>query len=222
VEVIPTGSYDLWRYDRYENVKWKKDRKGRERMGTAFDNGFVTAITPHFGYGNHIAKAVFTKRDDNFNAEWIKGTPTAQYTAGGARAAVDGILGDTDWRKGHWIGIQGEDAVLEISLEKPKSVHSISVGVLKDIRAWIALPNNVAVEVRYQDEEEWTALGSVNFEYRALFEEEPVRLSLPYETNSSIPVSKIRIHFENAGELMFWHPGAGYPSYFFVDEVTLY
>jgi predicted alpha-1,2-mannosidase len=221
VEVIPTGSYDLWRYDRYENVKWKKDRKGRERMGTAFDNGFVTAITPHFGYGNHIAKAVFTKRDDNFNAEWIKGTPTAQYTAGGARAAVDGILGDTDWRKGHWIGIQGEDAVLEISLEKPKSVHSISVGVLKDIRAWIALPNNVAVEVRYQDEEEWTALGSVNFEYRALFEEEPVRLSLPYETNSSIPVSKIRIHFENAGELMFWHPGAGYPSYFFVDEVTL-
>ena len=221
VEIIPTGSYDLWRYDRYENVKWKKDRKGRERMGTAFDNGFVTAITPHFGYGNHIAKAVFTKRDDNYSARWIQGTPTAQYTAGGAGAAVDGIEGDTDWRKGHWIGIQGEDAVLEISLEKPKSVHSISVGVLKDIRAWIALPNNVAVEVRYQDEEEWTALGSVNFEYRALFEEEPVRLSLPYETNSSIPVSKIRIHFENAGELMFWHPGAGYPSYFFVDEVTL-
>ena len=27
--------------------------------------------------------------------------------------------------------------------------------------------------------------------------------------------------FENAGGLMFWHPGAGYPSYFFVDEVTL-
>ena len=78
-----------------------------------------------------------------------------------------------------------------------------------------------ATRFSYQDEEEWTALGSVNFEYRALFEEEPVRLSLPYETNSSIPISKIRIHFENAGELMFWHPGAGYPSYFFVDEVTL-
>jgi hypothetical protein len=221
VEIIPTGSYDLWRYDRFENVKWKKDRKGRERMGTAFDNGFVTAITPHFGYGNHIAKAVFTKRDDNYSARWIQGTPTSQYTAGGAGAAVDGIQGDTDWRKGHWIGIQGEDAVLEISLERPKTMRSISVGVLKDIRAWIALPNSVAVEVRYQDEDEWSALGSVNFEYRALFEEEPVRLSLPFETNSTIPVSRIRVHLENAGELMFWHPGAGYPSYFFVDEVTL-
>ena len=221
VEIIPTGSYDLWRYERYQNVKWKKDRKGRERMGTAYDNGFVTAITPHYGYGNHIAKAVFTKRDDNYSARWIQGTPTSQYTAGGAGAAVDGIQGDTDWRKGHWIGIQGEDAILEISLKEPKSIDSISIGVLKDIRAWIALPNSVAVEVLFQAQEHWTRLGTKNFEYRALFEEEPVRLSLSYETKSEILVSKIRVHFENAGELLHWHPGAGYPSYFFVDEVRL-
>jgi len=221
VEIIPTGSYDLWRYDRFENVKWKKDRKGRERLGTAYDNGFVTAITPHYGYGNHIAKAVFTKRDDNYSARWIQGTPTSQYTAGGAGAAVDGIQGDTDWRKGHWIGIQGEDAILEISLKEPKSIDSISIGVLKDIRAWIALPNSVAVEVLFQAQEHWTRLGTKNFEYRALFEEEPVRLSLSYETKSEILVSKIRVHFENAGELLHWHPGAGYPSYFFVDEVRL-
>ena len=221
VEIVPTGSYDLWRYDRYENVKWKKDRKGRERMGTAFDNGFVTAITPHYGYGNHIAKAVFTKRDDNYSARWIQGTPTSQYTAGGAGAAVDGIQGDTDWRKGHWIGIQGEDAVLEISLKEPKSVDSISVGVLKDIRAWIALPNNVTVSVLFQSAENWTTLGSRNFEYRALFEEEPIRLSLLFKTDSETPISKIRVHYENAGELMPWHPGAGYPSYFFTDEIRI-
>ena len=111
--------------------------------------------------------------------------------------------------------------MLEISLERPKSIDSISVGVLKEIRAWIALPKSVAVEVRFKDEDDWTLIGTVNFEHRALLEEEPVRLSLPYETNSKIPVSKIRVHFENAGELMPWHPGAGYPSYFFVDEVGL-
>ena len=221
VKIIPTGSYNLWRYDRYENVKWEKDRKGRERIGKAYDDGFVTAITPHFGYGNHIAKAVFTKRDDNYTAEWIQGTPTAQYTAGGARAAVDGIQGDTDWRKGHWIGIQGEDAILEISLKEPKSADSISVGVLKDIRAWIALPNSVIVKVLFQGGENWTTLGTRNFEYRALFEEEPIRLSLPFKTDSETPVSKIRVHYENAGELMPWHPGAGYPSYFFTDEVRI-
>jgi len=220
VEIIPTGSYDLWRYDRYENVKWKKDRKGRERMGTAYDNGFVTAITPHFGYGNHIAKAVFTKRDDNYSARWIQGTPTSQYTAGGASAAVDGIQGDTDWRKGHWIGIQGEDAILEISLERPKAVRSISVGVLKDIRAWIALPKALEISIWYEGSTQWKTIDMILME-NPLGEEEATRKEVIFAHDAQRPVQKVRVKFSNAGKLQDWHPGAGYPSYFFVDEVRL-
>jgi hypothetical protein len=220
VEIIPTGSYDLWRYDRYENVKWKKDRKGRERIGTAYDNGFVTAITPHFGYGNHIAKAVFTKRDDNYSARWIQGTPTSQYTAGGASAAVDGIQGDTDWRKGHWIGIQGEDAILEIRLERPKAVRSISVGVLKDIRAWIALPKALEISIWYEGSTQWKTIDMILME-NPLGEEEATRKEVIFAHDAQRPVQKVRVKFSNAGKLQDWHPGAGYPSYFFVDEVRL-
>ena len=220
VEIVPTGSYDLWRYDRYENVRWKKDRKGRERMGTAYDNGFVTAITPHFGYGNHIAKAVFTKRDDNYSARWIQGTPTSQYTAGGAGAAVDGIQGDTDWRKGHWIGIQGEDAILEISLERPKAVRSISVGVLKDIRAWIALPKALEISIWYEGSTQWKTIDMILME-NPLGEEEATRKEVIFAHDAQRPVQKVRVKFSNAGKLQDWHPGAGYPSYFFVDEVRL-
>ena len=220
VEIVPTGSYDLWRYDRYENVRWKKDRKGRERMGTAYDNGFVTAITPHFGYGNHIAKAVFTKRDDNYSARWIQGTPTSQYTAGGAGAAVDGIQGDTDWRKGHWIGIQGEDAILEISLERPKAVRSISVGVLKDIRAWIALPKALEISIWYEGSTQWKTIDMILME-NPLGEEEATRKEIIFAHDAQRPVQKVRVKFSNAGKLQDWHPGAGYPSYFFVDEVRL-
>ena len=220
VEIVPTGSYDLWRYDRYENVRWKKDRKGRERMGTAFDNGFVTAITPHYGYGNHIAKAVFTKRDDNYSARWIQGTPTSQYTAGGAGAAVDGIQGDTDWRKGHWIGIQGEDAILEISLERPKAVRSISVGVLKDIRAWIALPKALEISIWYEGSTQWKTIDMILME-NPLGEEEATRKEIIFAHDAQRPVQKVRVKFSNAGKLQDWHPGAGYPSYFFVDEVRL-
>ena len=220
VEIIPTGSYDLWRYDRYENVKWKKDRKGRERIGTAYDNGFVTAITPHYGYGNHIAKAVFTKRDDNYSARWVQGTPTSQYTAGGAGAAVDGIQGDTDWRKGHWIGIQGEDAILEISLERPKAVRSISVGVLKDIRAWIALPKALEISIRYEGSTQWKTIDMLLME-NPLGEEEATRKEVIFAHDAQRPVQKVRVKFSNAGKLQDWHPGAGYPSYFFVDEVWL-
>ena len=220
VAIIPTGCYDLWRYDRYENVKWKKDRKGRERMGTAYNNGFVTAVTPHYGYGNHIAKAVFTKRDDNYDSKWLEGTPTSQYTAGGPRAAVDGIQGDTDWRKGHWIGIQGEDGLLEITLEKPKPMERISVGVLKDIRAWIALPKELEMNIQFEGSAKWEPVGRESMN-NPLSQEEPVRKEVVFTLADARPIKKIRIKFVNAGVLQEWHPGAGYPSYFFLDEVRL-
>ena len=220
VEIIPTGSNGLSRYDRYENVKWKKNQKGQEHIGTAHDNGYVTAITPYFGYGNHIAKAVFTKRDDNYDAKWIEGAPTSQYTAGGAQATVDGIQGDTDWRKGHWIGIQGENGLLEITLKKPKPMKQISVGVLKDIGAWIALPKELEINIQHEGSTKWEAIGR-KFMNNPLSQEKPVRKEIIFAYSDARPIKRIQIRFVNAGALQDWHPGAGYPSYFFIDEVRL-
>lgn len=220
VEIIPTGSYEVWRYNQYEGVKWKKSKKEKRLVGTAYENGFVSAITPHYGYGNHVAYAVFNKRDDNYSASWIEGTPTSQYTAGGAGAAVDGIQGDTDWRKGHWIGIQGEDGLLEINLNSSKVIRSISVGVLKDIRAWIALPKTLEISIWYEGGTDWKTIDILNMD-NPLGEEEATRKEVIFAHDDKRPVKKIRVKFSNAGQLQEWHPGAGYPSYFFVDEVNL-
>jgi len=220
VEIIPTGQYDLWQYHSYENVKWKKDRKGRVRIGTAYDNGFVTAITPHFGYGNHVARAVFSKRDDNLEAAWVVGHASPQYTAGGPEAMVDGITGDTDWRKGHWVGVQGHDATLEITLTKSKQVQTVHVGILKDIRAWIAAPQKVEVQVLYEGDDQWHFFGAMEMD-NPLGQEEAVRHDVVLSNPRTDLVKAIRITYTNAGRLQDWHPGAGYQSYFFMDEVRL-
>jgi hypothetical protein len=220
VEIIPTGQYNLWQYDRYENVKWKKDRKGRVRIGTAYDDGFVTAITPHFGYGNHVAKAVFSKRDDNLKATWVAGHASPQYTAGGPEAMVDGITGDTDWRKGHWVGVQGHDATLEITLKKSKQVQTVHVGILKDIRAWIASPQKVEVQVLYEGDDQWHFFGAMEMD-NPLGQEEAVRHDVVLSNPRTDLVKAIRITYTNAGRLQDWHPGAGHQSYFFTDEVKL-
>jgi putative alpha-1,2-mannosidase len=220
VEIIPTGSYDLWKPYRYENVQWKKDRKGRERIGTAYDDGFVSAITPHFGYGNHVARAVFSKRDDNLTAQWIKGHPSPQYTASGPTALVDGITGDTDWRKGHWVGVQGHDATLEITLNKSKPVQTVHIGVLKDIRAWIAAPEKVEVQVLYEGEEQWHFFGAMEMD-NPLGQEEAIRHDVVVSNLRTDAVRALRITYTNPGRLQDWHPGAGGQSYFFTDEVRL-
>jgi len=219
-EIIPTGQYDLWQYHSYENVKWKKDRKGRIRIGTAYDDGFVTAITPHFGYGNHVARAVFSKRDDNLEAAWVVGHASPQYTAGGPEAMVDGITGDTDWRKGHWVGVQGHDATLEITLKKSKQVQTVHVGILKDIRAWIAAPQRVEVQVLYEGDDQWHFFGAMEMD-NPLGQEESVRHDVVLSNPRTDLVKAIRITYTNAGRLQDWHPGAGHQSYFFTDEVRL-
>jgi hypothetical protein len=220
VEIIPTGNYEVWRYNQYEGVKWKKSKKDKHLVGTAYENGFVSAVTPHYGYGNHVAHAVFNKRDDNYSASWVEGTPTSQYTAGGAGAAVDGIQGDTDWRKGHWIGIQGEDALLEINLYSSKVIRSISVGMLKDIRAWIALPKTLEISIWYEGSSAWKTIDVLSMD-NPLGEEAATRKEVIFAHDDKHPVKKVRVKFTNAGKLQEWHPGAGYPSYFFVDEVNL-
>ena len=54
-----------------------------------------------------------------------------------------------------------------------------------------------------------------------LGEEEATRKEVIFAHDDKRPVKKVRVKFSNAGQLQEWHPGAGYPSYFFVDEVNL-
>ena len=218
VEIISTGYGDVWGSTQDEGVEWKKDRKGRQTKGKAVESGFIKAKTSHYGYGNHVAKAVFSKRDDNLKATWISGISHPQYSADGPQTLVDGISGDGDWRKGSWMGIYDQNATLEISLKNPKNLTTIKVGLLKDIRAWIALPKWVRVEVLVGDL--WTEVGSTSLNERALTQEDPYRLELPFNFETTL-VKAIRVHYENAGALENWHPGAGYPTYFFMDEVVL-
>ena len=133
---------------------------------------------------------------------------------------VDGITGDTDWRKGHWVGVQGHDATLEINLKKSKQVQTIHVGILKDIRAWIAAPQKVEVQILYEGDEKWHFFGAMEMD-NPLGQEDAIRSDVVLSNPRTDLVKAIRITYTNAGRLEDWHPGAGYQSYFFTDEVRL-
>lgn len=221
VEVAALGSYEMLSLMESEGVRWRRKREGKPLSGTAYANGYVTAVVPHYGYGNHVARAFYTKRDDNLEASWVMGHPAAQYTAGGPMAMIDGLQGDTDWRKGHWVGVQGHDATLQVNLKQHRNLDRIEVGVLKDIRAWIALPERIEAQVRYKGDERWTALPPFTFE-DPLSQQEAFRATASFPVDPLREVDQIQLQYINAGRLEDWHPGAGYQSYFFTDEVTLH
>ena len=96
----------------------------------------------------------------------------------------------------------------------------ISVGVLKDIGAWIALPKELEINIQHEGSTKWKAVGR-KLMNEPLSQEEPVRKEVIFTCTDAQHIKKIQIKFVNAGALQEWHPGAGYPSYFFLDEVKL-
>ena len=65
-------------------------------------------------------------------------------------------------------------------------MESISVGVLKDIRAWIALPKELEMKVQYEGSAKWETLGSESM-FEPLSQEEPVRKEVIFTCTDARP-----------------------------------
>jgi hypothetical protein len=98
--------------------------------------------------------------------------------------------------------------VLEINLERPKAMRSISVGVLKDIRAWIALPKALEISIWYEGSSAWKTIDMLPME-NPLGEEEATRKEIIFAHDSQRPVQKVRVKFTNAGKLKTGTPVQG-------------
>jgi hypothetical protein len=130
----------------------------------------------------------------------------------------DGIIGDTEWQKGNWHGIQGQSYLAVIDLKDTQTVHHIEAGFLQDTRSWIVFPKGVDFSFS-ADGVNWS--DAYSYSHTILPEEPGVRrLGLGGEIRRS-GVRYVRMEAFQYGPLPAWHPGAGGQSFIFVDEVRL-
>ena len=200
-------------------------KHGRDQVEIiATGSGTIEVLARHIENRHHISRSRVYWRDDRWTAKWVKGVPNKQYTAGGPQAMVDGIRGETHWRKGHWVGIQGEDAELAITSEEPIEVDSIAVGMLKEIRSWIAFPGAVSVWAGPL-EGELTLWGRYEVEHplgEGWTDEPVIRNAIFRAPEGGAKIRRVKVVYENAGTLLYWHLGAAGESFFFVDEVVIW
>ena len=176
------------------------------------------------GIARHRSVAETTKKPHGWTARITSGTPNPQYNPGSA-SLVDGVLGDVDWRKGEWTGVQGEDLVIEVRPDRIRRVKrfDLEVGLLKDIKSWIALPAGGEVWIELAD---GTSRKVVEWTEPKALEEEPSYISRVTKGTSALTQSEqriaaIRIVLRNPGILPSWHPGAGGETFIFVDEISI-
>ena len=147
----------------------------------------------------------------------IKSNCSKQYTAGGSNGLIDGLRGEKDFRLGGWQGYQDQDFEATVDLGKIKPIHRIAAGFLQDARPWIWMPKYV---------EFWTSEDGQNFTLSTTVKNDVSENQMEvvikdFEAKVNLSTRYVKIFAKNLGAIPQWHPGAGYPAYIFIDEITI-
>jgi len=143
--------------------------------------------------------------------------PSEKYVVGGAKALTDGLKGVNDYHF-NWLGFEGPDLEAIIDLGKEMDIHFIETSFLQDIQSWVLMP----VEVNF-----FVSTDKINFtQLKSLKPITPQNQSNAivedfYAETDPVRARYIKVCGENMGTCPTWHPGYGYSSWIFCDEVIV-
>jgi hypothetical protein len=142
-----------------------------------------------------------------------------QYSADGGQSLMDGVFGDTDWRKGDWLGCQGKDFECVIQNKDTKAISSLSANFLQDTRSWIVFPKSVTFYTSV-DGIHYKVLATVANDVSAKdYTTQIKKLSVTLQQAQVIKFLKVVA--TNYGTLPEWHDGKGGEAFIFIDEIEM-
>ncbi len=163
-----------------------------------------------------VTSAGFFKLRHNYKIN-VLSKLNPQYTAEGAASLSDGIHGDTDWRKGDWLGCQGQDLVLVADLRQKKQVNLVKINCLQDTRSWIVFPAKVDLYV--SDDNVRYRLVATNVNTVPMSDYQVKTMQFPLQPTKPVKARYLKIVATGAGRLPEWHMGSGGESFIFADEL---
>ncbi|MBR4827129.1 MAG: GH92 family glycosyl hydrolase [Bacteroidales bacterium] len=141
---------------------------------------------------------------------------SSQYTAGGPEALIDGRKGGQNWRTGGWQGYQDTDFDAVVDLREPRRLSHLAAGFAQDARSWIWMPRRVEFSVS-SDGINYTAVADIP---TPVGDRDMEVQRWDCEAAVDVTARYVKVHAVNYGAIPDWHPGAGYPAFIFVDEIT--
>lgn len=143
--------------------------------------------------------------------------PHAQYTAGGAKALIDGVRGGDDFRLGTWQGFYGTHLDAELDLGEARDLARVALGCLQDQNSWIFMPLWVRFEAS-EDGRAWRALGTVA---NAVDPHVEGVVRRDFKVAASGRARYLRVHAEAPLNCPAWHKGHPDRSFIFADELVV-
>jgi predicted alpha-1,2-mannosidase len=161
--------------------------------------------------------AAFYKRPNHWKIK-INSKYNPQYTAGGDEGLIDGLHGETNWRKGEWQGYQYQDFEAVIDFGEKMKFTEASAGFLQDSRSWILMPSKVEYYAS-GDGKEYVLIGTETHKIDPMDENVQIR---QFTLSSSLVRARyLKVKAYNFGKLPLAHQGAGDGAFIFIDEISV-
>ncbi len=210
-------SYTIWYKIVPEGRTAPVDYEKYVRPLTISRNCTISAYcTDAIGNHSHSTETTLFQADNDFTVE-ILHPYSRTYSAGGDRAIVDGIRGNTNFRLGGWQGYQTDEFAAIIDLGEKRQVSELRARFLQDSRAWILMPLWVEFYTS-TDGRKFTLQGHLTHNV------DPKDNTCQIEEflqRVNAEARYVKIVARNFGTLPAWHQGAGGQAHIFVDEVTI-
>lgn len=177
----------------------------------------ITAYIKNDERSSNAVVANFFKKPNNYTIA-IQSKYNPQYNAGGQEGLLDGILGETNWRKGDWQGYQSQDFEAVVDLQKAQRIKLIHSRYLQDSRSWILLPSKVEYYVS-NDNIHFQLLKTVESTLDWKYDETKI---VDYKADlENITARYIKVKAYNFGKLPEGHQGFGGDAFIFIDEIII-
>ncbi len=141
-----------------------------------------------------------------------------EYTGGGDIALIDGIMGNTDFRTGEWQGYQDTDLVAIVDLGKSQNISYVAAHLLQDVGPWILYPPYVEFSVS-DNNKTFRQIALVSNKHPQ--NDWKAQSTFFEATVKPVKARYVKVFVKRSGEMPEWHPGAGYPAFFFIDEIVV-
>jgi hypothetical protein len=148
----------------------------------------------------------------------IKSNPHPMYSDGGEETLIDGIRGDLNWKKGNWLGFQGQDFEAVIDLGEVREITKLGAGFLQDSRSWIMMPREVNFFLS-SDGKKFKHIVTIEHSVSETDQEVQIR-----ELSSAIRRQKaryVKIEATNYGKMPEVNAGPRGKAYIFIDEIDV-
>ncbi|MBI9061191.1 MAG: endonuclease/exonuclease/phosphatase family protein [Marinilabiliaceae bacterium] len=177
----------------------------------------AAAYSNNMNPSKSVARTFIKKQIEGVRIKEVIPLPDETYSKSGFENLMDHHLGSENLKDGSWTGFNGTNVDIICQLPERLSVNQIHLSVLSDPARWIISPSEIKVAISDNGYEYIEYGGISTLPSYNTSEREQLLLSV----NGKKTGKFVKVTIYNPGILPVGHPGAGNPSWLFIDELHI-